>query len=97
MSAVLSPLASAFNALWPARQPAPRSKSARSKSGSRTRVVPAESDSSPEPEPSKRVAIVGAGTGGIGVLLAILDLPPSARKGWQIDVFEAQDEIGGVW
>ncbi|GAA5878117.1 hypothetical protein JCM1840_002247 [Sporobolomyces johnsonii] len=60
----------------------------------------AEKPSSATPEPpvkSKSIAIVGGGTGGLGALIGILDLPEEVRKGWTIDLFERRKDIGGVW
>ncbi|EPQ54781.1 FAD/NAD P-binding domain-containing protein [Gloeophyllum trabeum ATCC 11539] len=43
------------------------------------------------------IAIVGAGTGGIGALRALLELPEDIRTGWKIDVFEQTASVGGIW
>ncbi|GAA5828557.1 hypothetical protein JCM11251_000849 [Rhodosporidiobolus azoricus] len=45
----------------------------------------------------KRVGIIGAGTGGVGALLALLDLPESTRRGWTIEVLEKRGDVGGIW
>ncbi|GAA5863813.1 hypothetical protein JCM8547_006073 [Rhodosporidiobolus lusitaniae] len=45
----------------------------------------------------KRIGIIGAGTGGIGVLLAMLDLPEEVRREWTIEVLEKRGDVGGVW
>ncbi|TFK48725.1 FAD/NAD(P)-binding domain-containing protein [Heliocybe sulcata] len=47
--------------------------------------------------PKKAIAIVGAGTGGIGALKALLDLPEEVREGWKIDVLEQTAHVGGMW
>ncbi|GAA5845804.1 hypothetical protein JCM9279_002380 [Rhodotorula babjevae] len=49
-------------------------------------------------DPSKkRVAIVGAGTGGLGALIALLDLPEEMRRGWTIELLERREDVGGIW
>ncbi|GAA5915817.1 hypothetical protein JCM8208_006874 [Rhodotorula glutinis] len=45
----------------------------------------------------KRIAIVGAGTGGLGALIALLDLPEEVRRGWTIEVLERREDVGGIW
>ncbi|KAI5476895.1 FAD/NAD P-binding domain-containing protein [Pseudohyphozyma bogoriensis] len=45
----------------------------------------------------KRIAIVGGGSGGLGVLAALLTLPEEVRKEWTIDLFEQRRDVGGVW
>ncbi|KZT29650.1 FAD/NAD(P)-binding domain-containing protein [Neolentinus lepideus HHB14362 ss-1] len=47
--------------------------------------------------PTKRVAIIGAGSGGVGTLKAIFDIPEDVRRTWQIDLFDQREEVGGVW
>ena len=39
----------------------------------------------------KKVAIIGAGFRGIGCLKVLLE------KGYSVDLFEKNDDIGGVW
>lgn len=55
------------------------------------------STSDPSVPITKRIAIVGGGTAGIGQLIALTSLPESVRKGWQIDLFEQREDVGGVW
>ncbi|GAA5968524.1 hypothetical protein JCM21900_006632 [Sporobolomyces salmonicolor] len=60
----------------------------------------AEKPSSAIPDPPvkpKSIAIIGGGTGGLGALIGILDLPEEVRQGWTIDLFERRKDIGGVW
>ena len=47
--------------------------------------------------PSRSIAIVGAGLTGLGFLNALLDIHPSARRGWKIDCYEERDSVGGIW
>ncbi|GAA6035458.1 hypothetical protein JCM8097_000264 [Rhodosporidiobolus ruineniae] len=91
----------------PGRRPPSRSSN-RGSSASRTRLTPrtsltnvvkeaAEPAKKPEEKPKKRVGVIGAGTGGIGALLALLDLPESTREGWTIEVLERREDVGGIW
>lgn len=45
----------------------------------------------------RRVAIGAAGTAGLGVLIALLDLPEEARRGWTIELLERREDVGGIW
>ncbi|PCH40375.1 dimethylaniline monooxygenase [Wolfiporia cocos MD-104 SS10] len=51
----------------------------------------------PPTEPTKSIAIVGAGSAGLGVLKAILDLPESIREDWEVVLYEQRRAVGGVW
>lgn len=52
----------------------------------------------PAPRPQrKRIAIVGAGTAGIGALIGLKNVPEEVRAGWEIDLFERREDVGGVW
>ncbi len=46
---------------------------------------------------TKSIAIIGGGTGGLGTLKAILDLPEDIRREWRIDLYDQRDGIGGIW
>lgn len=59
---------------------------------------PEQVKSAVAPTPKKkRVAIVGGGTAGLGNLISLLSLPESVRQGWQIDLFEQREDVGGIW
>jgi cation diffusion facilitator CzcD-associated flavoprotein CzcO len=45
----------------------------------------------------KSIAIIGAGTGGLAVLQAMLNLPLKVRENWEIITYESRRDIGGVW
>ncbi|KAJ3514233.1 hypothetical protein NLJ89_g2488 [Agrocybe chaxingu] len=45
----------------------------------------------------KSVAIIGAGSGGLAMLKALLDLPLSLREGWEIVLYEEREDVGGIW
>ncbi|KAH9950628.1 FAD/NAD(P)-binding domain-containing protein [Amylocystis lapponica] len=45
----------------------------------------------------KSIAIVGSGSGGLGILKSILDLPEETRAGWEIVLYEQRRAVGGVW
>ncbi|KAJ8522333.1 hypothetical protein ONZ45_g1112 [Pleurotus djamor] len=45
----------------------------------------------------KRICIIGAGAGGLAVLKAILDTPQHKSGSWDVTVYEARDDIGGIW
>lgn len=49
------------------------------------------------PRPAKSIAIVGAGAAGQAALKALLDLPASTRRDWDIVVYERRAHVGGVW
>ncbi|PCH40373.1 FAD/NAD(P)-binding domain-containing protein [Wolfiporia cocos MD-104 SS10] len=51
----------------------------------------------PSPEVTKSIAIVGAGSAGLGALKALLDLPEEVREGWEIVLYEARRDVGGLW
>ncbi|CCL98935.1 uncharacterized protein FIBRA_00942 [Fibroporia radiculosa] len=49
------------------------------------------------PNSTKSIAIVGAGSAGLGVLKAILDLPLDIRSGWEVVLYERRRDVGGLW
>lgn len=46
---------------------------------------------------TKSVAIVGAGSAGLSILKALLDLPEEERSTWEIVLYEQRRDVGGVW
>lgn len=46
---------------------------------------------------TKSIAIVGAGSAGLTILKALLDLPTDVRQGWDIVLFESRMDVGGIW
>jgi hypothetical protein len=46
---------------------------------------------------TKSVAIVGAGSAGLAMLKALLDLPEELGGGWEIVLYEQRRDIGGIW
>jgi hypothetical protein len=46
----------------------------------------------------KRIAIVGGGTSGLSTLKTLLvDIPENLRRGWEVELFEQREDVGGVW
>ncbi|KAF8835802.1 FAD/NAD(P)-binding domain-containing protein [Paxillus ammoniavirescens] len=46
---------------------------------------------------TKSVAIVGAGSAGLAMLKALLDLPEELGGDWEIILYEQRRDIGGIW
>ncbi|KAL1698851.1 hypothetical protein EV121DRAFT_296750 [Schizophyllum commune] len=45
----------------------------------------------------KNIAIIGAGASGLAVLKAVLDAPQFKSGQWKVTLYEARDDIGGIW
>ncbi|KAF9219777.1 FAD/NAD(P)-binding domain-containing protein [Gyrodon lividus] len=46
---------------------------------------------------NKSVAIVGAGSAGLAMLKALIDLPEELGGGWEIVLYEQRTDVGGIW
>jgi len=44
-----------------------------------------------------RICIIGGGAGGLGALKIFKDMPEYRTGKWEIVVFEARNNLGGVW
>lgn len=51
----------------------------------------------PHPNITKSIAIVGAGTAGLAMLKALMELPEEVRSTWRIVCYEQRRDVGGVW
>ncbi|KAF9234989.1 hypothetical protein BU15DRAFT_89735 [Melanogaster broomeanus] len=47
--------------------------------------------------PQRSVAIVGAGSAGLAMLKALVDLPDELTGGWEIVLYEQRRDVGGIW
>jgi cation diffusion facilitator CzcD-associated flavoprotein CzcO len=58
---------------------------------------PSASEAYLQPDITKSIAIVGAGSGGLAILKALLDLPEAVRSTWEVVLYEQRRDVGGVW
>jgi cation diffusion facilitator CzcD-associated flavoprotein CzcO len=49
------------------------------------------------PRRASRICIIGGGAGGLSTLKVLLEAEEYKAGLWELTVFEARDDIGGVW